>query len=217
MKAMLPYLAKIQDDDDKLVQLNLRLVQATSFLIFPATMFLAGAATPIISIMISDKWLPSAPLLQILCLSVLFDHVSTINWEFLLAKGRSDILLRQQWYTKGISLLMLVISIFIGLKAVAIGKGLSSFILVISSLVSLRKVLPISLKDVYISLYRMLYSALILGIGVFISFMFLDYSIFNVAIVFILTMGLYLLMARLLFPQTLSSLVCIIKKKNCKI
>ena len=214
MKVMLPYLAKIQDDNDKLVQLNLKLVQVTSFLIFPATMFLAGAATPIISIMISDKWLPSVPLLQILCISVLFDHISTINWEFLLAKGRSDILLRQQWYTKGVSLLILVISIFLGLKVVAIGKGISSFIVVISGLISFRKVLPISLKEVYISLHRMLYSALIIGIGVFISFMFLDYSIFNVAIVFILTTGLYLLMARLLFPQTLNYLVCIIKKKK---
>lgn len=217
MKVMLPYLAKVQDDDGKLIQLNLRLVQVTSFIIFPATMFLAGAATPIISIMISDKWLPSVPLLQILCLSVLFDHISTINWEFLLAKGRSDILLRQQWYTKGVSLLILVISIFGGLKAVAIGKGISSFIMVASSLISLRKVLPISLKEVYISLHRMLYSTLIIGVGVFISFLFLDYSIFNVSIVFILTTGLYLLMAKLLFPQTLSFLICIIKKKNYKL
>lgn len=212
MKVMLPYLAKVQDNDNELVQMNLRIVQLTSFIIFPATMFLAGAAYPIISIMISDKWLPSAPLLQILCVSVMFDHISTINWEFLLAKGRSDIILQQQLYTKCISILVLVITLFMGLKAVAIGKGISSLIFMASSFICLCKVLPVSVKAIMLLLHRILYVAIILGVGVFMAFCFLDFSLKNVIIIFIVSIVYYIVMAKILFPETLKHFVLFLKR-----
>lgn len=211
MKIMLPLLARVQDNDDELIKLNQRIIQATSFLIFPATLILAGVAYPLISIMISDKWLPSAPLLQILCISVMFDHISTINWEFILAKGRSDIILRQQWYTKGISLLILLITLFGGLKIVAVGKGISSLIFLASSFFCIKKVLAISVKTLFSSLKKMIYMAFLLGGGAFFAFKFLDYTIYNLAIVVITVVILYISSAKLLFPEILNSMINLIK------
>lgn len=214
MKVLYPLLAKIQDNDNELIKFNKKVIQLTSFLIFPATLFLAGAAYPIISIMISDKWLPTAPLLQILCVAVMFDHISTINWDFILAKGRSDIILRQQWYTKGASLAILFATLFLGLKAVAIGKGISSLIFLTSSMVSIKKVLPVSVRKIFLSIGGMGIIALLLSTIVYIAFLFLEYSIMNVTLIALGYFLTYLIIGKIKYNDILYTIVQITKQKN---
>ena len=213
MKVLYPLLAKIQDNDEELVKFNKKVIQLTSFLIFPATLFLAGAAYPIISIMISDKWLPTAPLLQILCIAVMFDHIATINWDFILTKGRSDIILRQQWYTKGASLIILLATLFLGLKAVAIGKGISSLIFLTSSIISIKKVLPVSMHEITFSIGGMGVTALVLSSIVYIAFLFLEYSITNVLLIAAGFFLLYLFIGKMKYSETFYMVVNIIKRK----
>lgn len=213
MKVLYPLLAKIQNNDEELVKFNKKLIQLTSFLIFPATLFLAGAAYPIISIMISDKWLPTAPLLQILCIAVMFDHISTINWDFILTKGRSDIILRQQWYTKGASLAILLVTLFWGLNAVAIGKGFSSLIFLASSIISIKKVLPVSIREIFSSVGGMGIIALTLSTIVYMAFLYLEYSIMNVLLMATGYFLIYMVIGRIKYNEVLSIIIQMIKRK----
>lgn len=130
---LFPVLSKIQDNDDELLEFCYKAIKITSFIIFPCIFFLVGAAKPLIILMITDKWLPVVPLLQILCLGYLFDYLPSIWSNFYLAKGRSDFFLRMQMISKPVSLILLVITAFISMEAVAWSKVISMFVCVATS------------------------------------------------------------------------------------
>lgn len=47
-------------------------------------------AEPLVKIILTEKWLPAVPLIQILCLAYMWDPVMKINNSLLNVKGRSD-------------------------------------------------------------------------------------------------------------------------------
>ena len=55
------------------------------------TIGLAVLADPIIEVLLTDKWLPAVPLLQLLCLVGILHPLHAINLNIINVKGRSDI------------------------------------------------------------------------------------------------------------------------------
>lgn len=110
-------------------------------------MFLAGLSRPLVFLLITEKWMPIVPLLQILCISGIFEHFSTINGNFILSKGVSGLFMRMQIITKPIGIIILAITIFTSLEIVAWGKVLYSIVCFFVGYFYLRKILAISLKS----------------------------------------------------------------------
>lgn len=84
----------------------------SSYIIFPMMAGLAGVATPLVQLLLTDKWLPCVPFLQIYCFSLAFYPVHTSNLQAINAMGRSDIFLKLELIKKGIGLIALVIAVF---------------------------------------------------------------------------------------------------------
>lgn len=66
------------------------MVRFTAFLSFPVMFGLAIIAREFIVLTIGEKWIPSVPLLQILCVSGAFLPLHTAFQNLLVSKGRSD-------------------------------------------------------------------------------------------------------------------------------
>lgn len=210
-KSLFPMLAKIQENKDELLNFNHKMTNLTSFIIFPASLILAGLAYPIISIMLTDKWIATAPLLQILCVSVLPEHLYCINNDFIMIQGRSDIVMREQTYTKLLSVIILAISIPFGIECVAIGKGLGSLLTWIFSACYIKKVMGIKVYETIINIMPIFISSVIIGgIDVWL-FTFLNYTLLNTCLVGILSIAAYVLSARMFFPQCLTAILNIRK------
>lgn len=206
-KALFPMLSKIQDNNAELEIFNRKMTSVTSFLIFPASLLLAGVAYPLISIMLTDKWIDTAPILQILCIAVLPDHLYCINNDFILIGGRSDYIMKEQIYTKIISVIILIVSLPFGIMWVAVGRGLGAMITWLFSVYYLKKCLKINFLSILSTIGPMFISSLILGSVVAWSFTLLSYTIVNVFVVVSLFCGVYLLTAKILFPQSLMALI----------
>lgn len=146
-KILFPILSKIKDNDEELKTLHHEFILITSFFIFPGCMFLAGLSRPLVFLLITEKWMPIVPLLQILCISGIFEHFSTINGNFILSKGVSGLFMRMQIITKPIGIIILAITIFTSLEIVAWGKVLYSIVCFFVGYFYLRKILAISLKS----------------------------------------------------------------------
>ena len=75
---------------------------------------LAAVATPLISLLLTDKWLPCVPYLQIYCFSYAFYPVHSCNLQTINAMGRSDVFLRLELIKKtyGIALLIIALVFF---------------------------------------------------------------------------------------------------------
>lgn len=206
-KALFPLISKIQDDKAQLVHFNAKMARLTSYLIFPASLIMAGLAYPLISVMITDKWLGTAPLLQILCISVLPEHLYYINNDFIMVRGRSDYVMREQTWTKLISVGVLAASLPFGLEWVAVGKGLGCLLTWVWSARYLRKTLGITLGETVRDLWKMLAVSVVIGLACWVAFLFLSYTLINLIWVGLAAIGVYVLASKLFFPETLSEIL----------
>lgn len=202
-KTLFPMLSTIQDDEAQLKNYNRKMVGISSFMIFPTSLILAGTAYPVISIMISDKWIATAPLLQILCISVLPDHLYYINNDFISIKGYSGKLMKEQAYSKLLSLGALAASIPFGLKWIAVGKGFGALATYLISAYYLKSAIGIGIEQQARELWLMLIVSLLIGAGNALFFMYADYSIVNLLGALLFSVLLYMGAARVLFRDYL--------------
>ena len=121
-KITLPILAKIQDDDERLVSVYRKYISMASFVIFFCCCLLASQARPVILMLFTEKWEMSIVYLQIFSFSIMFDHINTINLVLLQVKGRSDLFLRLEILKKTISIIILLSSIPFGVIGICVSK-----------------------------------------------------------------------------------------------
>lgn len=123
-----PVLCTIQNDDARLADVYRRLLKESAFIIFPLMMGVAAVAKPMVFSFLTDKWLFSATLIQILCLSQMWYPVHSINLNLLQVKGRSDLFLRLEIIKKILGVVVLCVTIPFGLVGMCWGMLASSII-----------------------------------------------------------------------------------------
>lgn len=102
-----PVLSELQDDLAQLERNYRKLLRMSAFVIFPMMMLLFGVSKPLVQILLTDKWLPAVPYLQILCFSSMLYPIHAINLNLLQVKGRSDLFLKLEIIKKTITTIVL--------------------------------------------------------------------------------------------------------------
>lgn len=123
-----PVLSKLQDDTEKLKAGYRKILKLSSFVIIPALVTLGVLAEPVLIALVGEKWLPSAPMLQLLCLSGLTYHFSTINLNMLLVLGRSDLGLKLEVIKKVNITIAIITGIQFGIYGLIIGEVITSYL-----------------------------------------------------------------------------------------
>lgn len=118
---MLPALANEQDNLLKMKSLMRRAIVTSSFIIFPMMVGLAVIAEPLILILLSEKWLPAVPFLQIFCGIYAFWPIHTTNLQAINALGRSDIYLKLEIIKKCLGIVILFFCIPYGVYSICLG------------------------------------------------------------------------------------------------
>ena len=168
---MLPVLSKSQDDIEGLVRIYTKFIKLTSFFVYPMTLLFAVLAKPIIILMLTDKWADSVPLLQILCIASLFDHIMSINNNYLMVRGKSDYILKLSASTKVIMILVILLSFKFGIIAVAYSKLVYAIVCVVISSYYLNKAISIRITRILaISMPIMLVSLAIAGFAYMLNY-----------------------------------------------
>lgn len=109
---MLPAMSSEQDEKTKVKTLMRNSITISSYIIFPMMAGLAGVATPLISLLLTDKWLPCVPYMQIYCFTLAFYPVHTCNLQAINAMGRSDVFLKLELIKKAMGISALCIAVF---------------------------------------------------------------------------------------------------------
>jgi len=123
-----PVLSSLQDNREQMVSVYSRMLGMTAFFIFPIMTGLAVVAKPFISVLLTDKWLPAAVLLQWLCFARMFTPISSLNMNILNAIGRSDLFMKLDFSKMPIILAIMLVTIPMGVNAIVIGNFVSTFI-----------------------------------------------------------------------------------------
>jgi teichuronic acid exporter len=91
---LLPILSKVQDDNEKLKNIYILILQLVILVIAPILLFCSVFSLPIFEFLFTSKWNNAAPYFQILCLAGILYPIDTYMVSFLSVKGRSDLILK---------------------------------------------------------------------------------------------------------------------------
>ena len=165
-----PVLSQIQDDNERLLNVYEKYIQLSCFLIFPMLLWLCGSARPLVSFLLTDKWLACVPLMQILCFGLLANGITTINLNLLYVKGRSDLVLRLEIIKKTIAFTILFVSMLFDLKVMCYGQVLYSIIALCLNTLYTKKILGYGLgRQLKVVLPYLLPALAVLAVSLFFS------------------------------------------------
>jgi teichuronic acid exporter len=172
---MLPVLSSQQDNRRRVKDMMRRAIVTSSFVIFPMMVGLAVTAEPLVKILLTDKWLPCVPFLQIFCAIYALWPIHTANLQAINALGRSDIFLKLEVIKKIIGLSILGISVFYGVYAIALGEALFGIMATFINAYPNNKLLDYRYIEQWNDILPSLLLSLVMG-GVVYSFKWLGLS-----------------------------------------
>ena len=106
-----PVLSSIQNEDERLAKNYRKILKLSAFIIFPLMMLLSAIADPLIRVVLTDKWAGCIILLQIICFSMMWYPIHSINLNLLQVKGRSDLFFRLEIFKKVIGVAIMCVTI----------------------------------------------------------------------------------------------------------
>lgn len=125
-KVIYPIQCSYQDDNEKFDQIFISYLRISGFLLFPLMIGLAVLANSVIILLLTERWLPIVPLLQIICMSMMWLPMMQANVSVLDAKGRSDYHLQAEFIKKILAVLILVSTLPFGIRSVCVGMVIYS-------------------------------------------------------------------------------------------
>lgn len=125
---LFPVLARFQGTPDRIRAMVEKSIRVSSFVMWPLMAGLAVVAEPLVRVLLSDKWLPCVPILQLCCLAYGFYPVQTANLNAIKALGYSRIYLRLELIKKGVGVLLLVASAPFGIVPIVVALVMGSFL-----------------------------------------------------------------------------------------
>lgn len=123
---LLPVLSAEQDDKTRVREMTRRAIKTSTYIMMPLMAGLAVCAEPLIRLLLTEKWTPCVPYLQVFCVIYAFYPLHTANLNAIKAMGRSDVFLKLEVTKKAIETLILLNTVRYGVMAIALGQLASS-------------------------------------------------------------------------------------------
>jgi O-antigen/teichoic acid export membrane protein len=124
-----PVLAEAQNDNAYMIRMLKKFIGVLAFLVFPTMLLLILLAKPVFVILYSDRWLPSVPYFQILCLAGLAICLQGINYYAVAAVGKSKDMFTWTLVKRGVGLVLVVGGLAVwGINGLLVGMVLTSFL-----------------------------------------------------------------------------------------
>lgn len=116
---LLPVLSEEQENKQRVRAMTRRAIKTSSYIMWPCMVGLGICAEPLVRLLLTEKWLPCVPFLQIFCFTYAFYPIHTANLNAMKALGRSDLFLILEIIKKVIGVVAIVISMWFGVLAMA--------------------------------------------------------------------------------------------------
>lgn len=119
---LLPVLSAEQDKRLVVREMTRRAIKMSTYVMMPMMAGLAACAEPLVRLLLTEKWLPCVPYMQIFCVCYAFYPLHTANLNAIKAMGRSDMFLYLELVKKAVGILALVITMYMGVFYMALSR-----------------------------------------------------------------------------------------------
>lgn len=173
-RIIFPVLTSLQDDRKKLIEAYEKYLHLSNYIILPLMMLLIVLAHPLIEVLLTEKWLPAVPYIQIYSLNFMLYAVMLQSGNPVSAIGHSGILLKYQLVKRSVSFALLIVTVGISITAVCWGVFASSVFEVMINMYVLRKELGVGFRKQLIPQMDVVLSISLMGIFVFLWTLIVD-------------------------------------------
>lgn len=206
-----PIFSRIQDDNARLRNAYSKYIVFASLIIFPILIGLLVLAEPLTLLILKEKWLPMVPMLQILCIDWMTDHLCTINLNVLYVKGRSDLAFKLEIIKKSLALGIFFVSLYWGIIGVCWGRVVYSCCAVYLNSFYTKQLIGISLFQQLKDIFAPLLYAVCMGAVVWLSTLYISDLHYRIIIGFLIGIGVYVIEIYLTNPMYIKEITGILK------
>ena len=211
-QSLYPVLCNLQENPLKLKSAFLAYVKMAAFITFPIVLLIAAVAEPLVSLLLTDKWLPCVIFIQILSVGYIWDPIQRINANSLSVKGQSKYVLYSEIIKKGAGIVILLISLGFNLKIICIGLAAYGIVDVFISSLFTKKVMDVSFFDEIKAVTPFLIVAIISSFIAWYIRGLCDSQFLSLIYASTVDLGTYFLFAYILKWKELSDITVTLKK-----
>lgn len=164
---LLPAMSSEQDHKDQVKNMTRRAIKTSTYIMAPLMIGLAACSKEVVALILTDKWLPCVPYLQIFCFTYMIWPLHTANLNAIKALGRSDMFLKLEIIKKCVGLTLLIITMRISVLAMAISLLFSGVCSLIINSWPNRKLLDYRVEEQIKDILPNIIMALVMGVGVY--------------------------------------------------
>ena len=178
---LLPTLSEEQDNTLRVKQMIRRSIGVSYLFVAPLLVGFIVVAKELVLVLLTEKWLPAVPFVQIFCIAFLLMPIQNINTTGIKSLGYSNIILKLEIIKKIIEAVILVVSFMINVYAIAWGVVLYNAICIAINLSPSKKLVNYGVCEQIRDVLPTLMAALFMGTVVY-ACGFLPFS--NIALLF---------------------------------
>lgn len=165
---ILPSLSSEQDSKANLKQMLKRSIRISMYVLSPINFGLIACAKPLVSLVLTDKWLPCLPFMYIFCIRNNFTAINVLNQNVYTATGRSGLYLKIDTIKKVINISLLIICMYFGgIIGIAFSILLSTMAYIIVNTIQIKKDLDYGLLEQLKDIVQSISLAAIMAVVVF--------------------------------------------------
>ena len=164
---LLPVLSAEQDSRDHVREMTSRAIKTSSYIMMPLMMGMAVCAEPLIRLLLTEKWLPCVPYMQVFCAMYAFYPLHTANLNAIKAMGHSDIFLKLEIIKEIVGIGLIFAAMNISVYAVAVSQLISGLIALVINAWPNRRLLGYKLTKQLRDILPALLLACLMGVCIY--------------------------------------------------
>jgi len=170
-----PLYSELQDEKERMVSAISRITTTVAYVTFPLMSLLILLAKPIFLLLYSDRWLPSVPYFQVLCLAGFVIGLQAVNYQPIAAIGKSKLMFKWTVIKRVVGTTLMVGGLVLwGVKGLLAGVVVYNYCIYVVNAVLVSKYigyrLRAQLKDLLpVALLTIISFVVAFGIGYFLD------------------------------------------------
>lgn len=214
-KVLFASLSHCNDNPEEMKTITRKFTQLSTFFIFPVLIGMAAVAKPLITVLLTEKWLECVVFLQLGCIAYLFRPFRFIGNSVVKASGRSDLLLKLDIVKKAIGIVLLLCSMSYGVVGIAVSLVISNAVATAINVFPVIRILGYSVYEQIRDVIGNLILSLVMG-GVVLLISRLPLGVFYVLVMQILAGILVYAVGAIVFKNKSATIVLSQMKKILK-
>ncbi len=207
-QASYPVFCEIQNDRERLKTYFSKYIQISFMLCAPVMTLLAVLASPIIELLLTERWLPCVFYIQVLAIGYMFDPVMRLNTNVINVTGHSEYSLYAEIWKKVALLLILLTTCFISLKAMTVGLALYSLFDMLIVSIYVKRVVNLSFWGEFKLLLPIIGYCILLGATTLFASSLVTNIIVKITIGVLAGCFVYILLLCIFSKQQMRDIIC---------